>query len=625
MINRILLGKYRLLEDETDDAEDNRGTSLVYRAQDIDSGERVVVELVPVTSLKPAVRTRLESEAVAAKQFDHVNTVRLLDFGVEEDHLVYVTEELQGTALAEWVRVHGPLATGAVLRIAAQLTGALHAAAAHGLLHRTINPDNVMLVPGQTAEGDWPLVKLLHFVGTTPKVSDDDGAVAAFDTSLHYISPEQVRGSKVDLQSEVFSLGATMWFLLTGVPPMVAPKGAKVVVPLMPGGNVSGIPKRVLRLLAQMLFADPDARPNLAELQQRLRDCQLQVDRREAMSRGFGSAAIFQRPRRVPFSGLRLAGTLALTLLLAAMAALAMVTVPKYLKHRRVIRGEEPIGVPIGVANADSAVESPSTQSTAPLTANSLPANNGTVQPTLPPSQSIADASKDVLSSTPSEGNVASVRTENTNSIANDIAQSSPALSAPPSLAPNAQSITEGAIASTGINGSQPQVVDRPNADLSRQSANGTPQSLQEDKIAGHQVRRALPAGPGPNEPQPAAPAEGPPASSSEESTATEQRDSVTQDNTNSVDSSTKRSDAAKPRDSKPTASPRSRESSERKMRHRRRMITQIYPDGSTREIPEPMAPSRRVRGRVVGIAPDGRWLVLLPYSNEVIAVPPPR
>jgi serine/threonine-protein kinase len=167
--------------------------------------------------LKDAERERLESEAGAAKKLQHANIATLYDFGVEDNQLVYVTEDIKGTLAEDWVNAQGPLPITTVLRIAMQVVNGLAAALFQQVVHRAINPANLVLAHGQTAEGEWPLVKILHFVGGAPPLSDTGGTVASFDKSLRYVSPEQIKDGTTDFRSEIYSLGCTMWFLLTGV------------------------------------------------------------------------------------------------------------------------------------------------------------------------------------------------------------------------------------------------------------------------------------------------------------------------------------------------------------------------------------------------------------------------
>src|SRR5438046_4398260 len=303
MEQKIFLGKYRVGRDEMGlaaaesttvaiTATEQIASARIYRGEDIESGRTVTVEVTPAASFKPSVRTKLETEATAAKEINHINIPALYDFGIEDDQLIYVTEYFDGTSAEEWVNQHGPMPTGAALRIALQVIGAMGAASFHKISHHAINPANLILVPGQTPEGDWPLIKVLHFIGAAPTFVNGDMSVAAFDKSSHYASPEQLQGGPIDFRSEIYSLGATMWFLLTGAPPLMAPKGPLAMQPTTIGlavDKLKGMPKRVRRLVAQMLAANPAGRPqDPLALYRQIQDCIAQVDRRESMARKLG-------------------------------------------------------------------------------------------------------------------------------------------------------------------------------------------------------------------------------------------------------------------------------------------------------------------------------------------------
>jgi len=366
MEHKIFLGKYRVAADEMALAAPatNAATAIavtesaaiatIYRGEELETGRDVSIEVIPAAGFKPVVREELEAEASAAKKISHVNIPTLYDFGVEDEQLIYVSEHFDGTSAEEWVNTHGPMPTGAVLRIALQVVAALGEAAFHKISHHAINPMNVILVPGQTPEGDWPLIKVLHFVGVAPTFSSADLSVASFDKTTPYASPEQLREGKVDFRSEIYSLGATMWFLLTGTAPLIAPRGPVALQPEAIGFTVdklNGMPKRVQRLLAQMLSLDPTRRPQepLAFYRQ-IQECLAQIDRRESMARRFGipvasESTTLAGPSRKWLSGPKLA----LAAILLALATLAAVMLPGYLHHERVRNAEAPIGVPIGV------------------------------------------------------------------------------------------------------------------------------------------------------------------------------------------------------------------------------------------------------------------------------------
>src|SRR2546423_1810339 len=364
MEHKIFLGKYRVAADEvalaaepstvsvTVAATEQVATARIYRGEEIDSGRMVTVEVIPAGAFKNSVRAKLEAEANAAKQINHINIPALYDFGMEDGQLVYVTEHFDGTSAEEWVHQHGPMPTAAVLRIALQVIAAMGAASFHKISHHAINPANLILVPGQTPEGDWPLVKVLHFIGVAPAFVNGDMSVAAFDKSSHYASPEQLQGGAVDFRSEIYSLGATMWFLFTGAPPLMAPKGPLAMQPTTIGlavDKLTGMPKRVRRLLAQMLSVNPEARPQdpLAFYRQ-IQDCVAQVDRRESMARRLGvpflsRSNVVALPNRRRFP----ARTVALAAVVIAFVTLASGLLASYWRHQRIRHADTPLGVPL--------------------------------------------------------------------------------------------------------------------------------------------------------------------------------------------------------------------------------------------------------------------------------------
>ena len=329
MDSKIFLGKYRVALEKIEAVGEPGESVLTYAAEEIDSGKKVVVEVVPATSLDAAARERLEAQAMAAKTLNHVNITALYDFGVQDHHLVYVAEDFEGTTAEEWVNANGPMPVGPVLRIASQVVSALSAAAFHGIVHRAISPSNVVLVPGQTAEGEWPLVRVLRFVGGAPKIPGSDAGVAAFDKSTHYASPEQRERGAVDFRSEIYSLGCTMWFLLTGAPPLITSNG-----PTPPtkagfvGKTKTALPKKVEDLLAQMLSANPEARPpDPLAFYRMLQDCLAEAAGRETTVRASRTPAprsdVIDAPRsrRFPLKSLVRA---AICLTMAAVAALVL-------------------------------------------------------------------------------------------------------------------------------------------------------------------------------------------------------------------------------------------------------------------------------------------------------------
>ena len=237
MERKIYLNRYRVCVDQI-------GIPIVIRrsaneatvqADDIKTGEQVAVQLIPLSALPNATRERVEARAQAAQQINHPNIPVLRDYGFEGEQLIWVTEYFDGTTVGDWVKTKGPMPVSVVLRIAAQVVSALGAATFHAVVHRAINPSNLMLVPGQTAEGEWPLIKVVNFIGAKPEPE--------------FISPEQREKKPVDFRSQIYSLGATLWFLL---------KGSALVGGVETVQTAEGIPAPLRRLLLPMLADDPE-------------------------------------------------------------------------------------------------------------------------------------------------------------------------------------------------------------------------------------------------------------------------------------------------------------------------------------------------------------------------------
>jgi len=330
--------------------EHTAGTAITYKAKDSRSGEPVSLKLIPITSLDPEAQEQFEEQARTAQQLHHINIVKVLDFGKEAEQFVYISEYLEGETLNAWVDAHGPMPADAVLRVAAQVVSALSAASFHRLVYRAITPSNLLIVPGPTADGGWPLVKLTDF-GSSDLKLDSHGANAPerdFSNARQFASPEQSQHGTVDFRSEIYSLGATMLFLLTGVAPLAKTRLQQL----------RQFPKPLRNLLADMLRANPDKRPqDPVALAERIR---------QAFARRLGIplAATTLGKSRISSTPLAqvVGGILVFAAILVATGLLAAFLLPADInpfRHRTTER--QTIGVPIGVPDA-----SPSAPSQAP-------------------------------------------------------------------------------------------------------------------------------------------------------------------------------------------------------------------------------------------------------------------
>ena len=656
MDDKIFLKKYRVAGSEMEAVGENTKGAIAYEAYEINSEKKVVVELIPTGPLKDAERERLESEAGAAKKLQHANIATLYDFGVEDNQLVYVTEDIKGTLAEDWVNAQGPLPITTVLRIAMQVVNGLAAALFQQVVHKAINPANLVLAHGQTAEGEWPLVKILHFVGGAPPLSDTGGTVASFDKSLRYVSPEQIKDGTTDFRSEIYSLGCTMWFLLTGVPPLLAPNDSMPSAPVTARTKIKAVPKRFRRLLAQMLASDPDARPdNPLDLYRKLHDCLTRAERRESISRRFGLLPISRSDGEPIVLWRTPVRTLAMAAIFLALAALTALAVSGYIRHQRIVRSEEPIGVPIGVPTALPPVTPGSVESTSAVAANASPPTGNVVQANSPAKAPNAVTTSttpvDITTQRPS------IATETTSAVV----QSNPPTSTTPSL-PNetvtsngvppasgpAQNVEQNQVAappapSSGANvpqlipqdqppavaannsaaTSQSEIAIRDRTETNRPSTQSSKTDSHDSKsktIAGHEVRRAKPAEPEVRRGEPAPPAEGIDSTPDGSVSSTLEGQASAESGAENISPATKHDEV------KPKITSKSRSKSRRYAKPRQWRSETIYAPRPTDELDEPAPRMQRgnLRARFVGVTPEGMWIMRLP-SGRVVLVPPPR
>src|SRR5438067_8282445 len=242
-----------------------------------------LIELPQAARTSHAVHERFLREARAAACLRHPNVAAVFQFGASPSgrHCYYAMELIEGETLQERVQRDGPLSAKLVIEIAIQTVRALTAAAAQGLIHRDLKPGNIMLTRGD-ADTTEVEVKVIDF-GLAKAIaeagSEMDLTRGGFVGTPNFASPEQFESGPVDVRADIYSLGAALWFALTGKTPFVGRSIEEIrsaqksnALPLEQL-EAARVPSRLKSLLKSMLAFEPAARPGIQELATTLRHC----------------------------------------------------------------------------------------------------------------------------------------------------------------------------------------------------------------------------------------------------------------------------------------------------------------------------------------------------------------
>lgn len=228
------------------------------------------------------VLARFHREVQATARLSHWNTVEILDYGrTEEGTLYYVMEYLPGLSLAEMVEQFGPLPPERAIYFLLQVCDALREAHQSGMVHRDIKPGNIFIAQ---RGGVYDVVKLLDF-GLVKPLTDDQPIELTSEGSVTgsplFMSPEQAIGqANCDARSDIYSLGAVAYYLLTGQPPFCGDNLLKLVVahssqmPSPPSHHRPGIPSDLEAVILKCLAKEPQDRyQDVDQLSQALTGC----------------------------------------------------------------------------------------------------------------------------------------------------------------------------------------------------------------------------------------------------------------------------------------------------------------------------------------------------------------
>ena len=236
------------------------GMGKVYKADDIELKEKVALKLIkPEISADKNTVERFQNELKFARKIVHKNVGRMYDLGKEERSYYITMEYVEGQDLKGLIRQSGQLAIGTTISIAKQICEGLVEAHRVGVVHRDLKPSNIMIdKDGQVRIMDFGIARSLKGKGIT-------GAGVIIGTP-EYMSPEQVEGKDVDQRSDIYSLGAILFEMVTGrVPfegdtPFTIGVKHKSEVPVDPREINVQVPEDLSRIILKCLEKDREAR-----------------------------------------------------------------------------------------------------------------------------------------------------------------------------------------------------------------------------------------------------------------------------------------------------------------------------------------------------------------------------
>ena len=214
---RILSNRYEIIEHIG-----IGGMSYVYKALDTKTGQIVAIKI-----LKEELQNdeefikKFKDEANASKDIKHRNVVNNFDI-VDEDNLHYIVlEYIEGETLNKYIKQKGRLTNEETISISKQIADGLEAAHLKGIIHRDIKPQNIII-------DKYNVVKITDF-GIARAITSTTKNISVIGT-VHYISPEQIRNESVDYRSDIYSLGCTMYEMITGETPFKGDDSMAIIV-----------------------------------------------------------------------------------------------------------------------------------------------------------------------------------------------------------------------------------------------------------------------------------------------------------------------------------------------------------------------------------------------------------
>jgi serine/threonine protein kinase len=243
---------------------------VTYRAIDTTLQRPVALKVISSRLIdNELLKNRFIREARAAASLRHQNVASVFYLGSTKSTYFYAMELVTGETLEQFIANQGPLDPALALDITGQVTSALMAAHRAGLVHRDIKPANLILTRDEKGGMlvkviDFGLVKLTGESGDESAMSDP----GTFVGTPRYASPEQFSGGKIDIRSDLYAVGITLWHMLTkaapfnGTPTQVAAQHLQSPLPIR---ELRHLPHPIVNLLAHLLEKSPEDRPQTPE------------------------------------------------------------------------------------------------------------------------------------------------------------------------------------------------------------------------------------------------------------------------------------------------------------------------------------------------------------------------
>ncbi len=284
MSETVTFDHYSVMQrDDGSPFELGRGAmGITYKA--FDTNLRIPVALKVINSKfldSDVARQRFVREARAAAKLRHRHVASVFHLAAEGETMFYAMEFIDGETVDALIKRQGPLAPLLALQIVDQVARALNAAQVHGLVHRDIKPANLMLI----REDDELTVKVIDFgLAKTLTPGAEDAATISqggFVGTPHFASPEQLEEREIDVRSDIYSLGVTLWYMLAGQTPFagsMAQVMSQHLAKAPPFERLANVPAPVAALLRRMLEKEREARPQTpSELRQEVEKAIAQI------------------------------------------------------------------------------------------------------------------------------------------------------------------------------------------------------------------------------------------------------------------------------------------------------------------------------------------------------------